>query len=257
MCRSVVRRRIILSATAISFMLVSGALATTLYVSPGGSAAAPYTNWAIAANSIQTAIDASVSGDQIVVDSGTYYESIEYFGKNIEVVSRYHLTTNTEYIANTIIDGSNTFRCVTITNGESSAAMLRGFTLQNGRADAGGYYQASGGGIQTRGGADPRLEDLVVKNNWAGSDGGGVYCEWSDASFRNVRIEGNVAMSSGAGLRTSYGTLSFENVEVVGNTSAAGALFFYHNDATLKNVLIVDNVATGEGAKIGAGTRKV
>ena len=50
-------------------------------------------------STIQEAINASVDGDSITVAPGTYYENINFYGKNIKVVG--------EDQATTIIDGAN------------------------------------------------------------------------------------------------------------------------------------------------------
>ena len=55
--------------------------------------------------SIQEAINAAVKGDTILVDTGRYYENINFKGKSIVVASKYLITSDTSYIRNTIIDG--------------------------------------------------------------------------------------------------------------------------------------------------------
>ena len=50
--------------------------ATIRYVSHTGSSTPPYTSWATAADSVQKAIDFSVSGDTIYVANGVYKEIV-------------------------------------------------------------------------------------------------------------------------------------------------------------------------------------
>ena len=86
---------------------------------------------------IQQAINASANGDTVVVASGTYYENINFRGKDILVTSYYLFNDDVSYIANTIINGSqpvhpDTASCVLIVSGEDSTAILQGFTLTGG-----------------------------------------------------------------------------------------------------------------------------
>jgi hypothetical protein len=116
-------------------MLLSVATAATLTVGPNQDYAA-----------IQDAIDASADGDLIEVAPGTYEEAIDFDGKDIEVVG-----TGGSSATTLDGDGAATF-AVTLSSGESSLALLQGFTLDN----VTGYqalYVANG---------DPRFEDLVI-----------------------------------------------------------------------------------------------
>ena len=89
---------------------------TTINVGPGQS----YTT-------IQSAINAASSGDEILVAPGTYKENIDFSGKNITLIS-------SGGAAATIIDGDGTAPAVQIKHGETSAAVLAGFTIQHGGA---------------------------------------------------------------------------------------------------------------------------
>ena len=55
-------------------------------------------------NTIQNAINASVTGDTVLVSPGTYYENINFNGNNIVLASHYLLSNDTSYITSTIID---------------------------------------------------------------------------------------------------------------------------------------------------------
>ena len=85
-------------------------------------------------STIQSAINASINGDTIVVSTGTYFENINFRGKNITLTSLYYLNLDTSYISSTIINGSipvnsDTASCVIFNSGEDSTAVLQGFTI--------------------------------------------------------------------------------------------------------------------------------
>jgi hypothetical protein len=85
-------------------------------------------------SNIQDAINASETGDTILVGKGTYVENINFMGKNIFLSSYFYLTRDKMFIDSTIIDGSNpahpdTGSVVIFRNGETRDAVLQGFTI--------------------------------------------------------------------------------------------------------------------------------
>ena len=79
---------------------------------------------------IQSAINAAVNGDLVLLAPGTYVESPVLTGKSITLASRYHTTGDRNYIDQTIIDGGGGARVIRI---GSSAEMpvIIGLTLRN------------------------------------------------------------------------------------------------------------------------------
>ena len=117
--------------------------------------------------SIQAGINATVNGDTVLVDPGTYYENINFKNKAITVASNFIFTGDTSHITNTIIDGSqptnpDSASVVYFISGEDTTSILQGFTITGGR----GTYLPT-----TRRG------------------GGGILCYYSGAKILNNHIE--------------------------------------------------------------------
>ena len=118
-------------------------------------------------SSIQVGIDASSDGDTILVETGTYLENVNFNGKNVIVLSHfcYDESPDSTFLTSTIIDGNNSGSVVTFDSGESTAALLCGFTIQNG-------HSAIGGGMFTDG--SPTINNCIFKDNVAKAWGGGI-----------------------------------------------------------------------------------
>ncbi len=86
--------------------------------------------------SIQAAIDASASGDTVLVSPGTYTEHLTIDSKVIHLVS-------VDDASDTFLDGNRSAPILTITNVHSLDTSVDGFTLQHGLRPGG----LSGGGI--------------------------------------------------------------------------------------------------------------
>jgi hypothetical protein len=81
-------------------------------------------------STIQAAIDASSSGDTIIVSNGTYGENIKFQGKNVTLKSA-------NGAANCEIEGQTYWQdplpTVVFDNGELNSAVLDGFTITGGQ----------------------------------------------------------------------------------------------------------------------------
>ena len=101
----------------VALLAVSSAQADIINVGPG--------------DSIQTAIDNAVDGDEIVVAPGTYNETIDFLGKAVWL----HSSDGAEV---TIIDGQSTGSVVTCGQGVGPDTVLEGFTVTGGSGSVGG-----------------------------------------------------------------------------------------------------------------------
>ena len=95
---------------------------------------------------IQEGIDASVDSDTVLVYPGTYFENIDFIGKNITVASLLLTTGDESYIDSTIIDGNQQGSVITFENNETNNAVLIGLTLQNGSGQQPTIFKYGGGG---------------------------------------------------------------------------------------------------------------
>jgi hypothetical protein len=73
---------------------------------------------------IQQGIDASIDGDTVLVQPGTYVENINFNGHNIVLGSLFLTTGDTSYIAQTVIDGDSAGTVVAFENGEDSTTAI-------------------------------------------------------------------------------------------------------------------------------------
>ncbi|MBC8527107.1 MAG: right-handed parallel beta-helix repeat-containing protein, partial [Candidatus Cloacimonetes bacterium] len=213
-------------------------------------------------STIQSAIDNAYDGNIVLVDSGRYYENINFGGKSITVSSLFLTIQDSTYITNTIIDANQNGTVVKFINGEDSLSCLNGFTITGGYDDFGGICCYN---------SNPRLENLIVCGNNAFGCGGGIFCSSSDPIIMNVVIKDNtVTMWDGGGFfceenskptlinvsiyNNSAGTFgggiscwsntqpSFYNVDVHDNTAdQCGGVYCHNSIAFLTNVTICRN----------------
>lgn len=73
---------------------------------------------------IQGAIWASEDGDTIMVRAGEYHEQLQFFDKNVSLISE----SGPE---KTIIDGTGYYTCMWVTGGQDTTMLIRGFTFKN------------------------------------------------------------------------------------------------------------------------------
>jgi hypothetical protein len=183
-------------------------------------------------STIQIALDASLPGDTIAVSPGTYFENINFHGKNVFLTSMYYLNNDTSYISTTIINGSNpqfadTASCVLFVSGEDSTAVLQGFTLT--------------------GGAGTSWQDIHNLNFYR--EGGGIFIELSSPAIRHNIIINNhvinttgVVSTGGGGIRMGDSNPTVQNNIIMYNESIYGpGIVMNYSGGIIRNNIIAGN----------------
>jgi hypothetical protein len=188
---------------------------------------------------IQQAINAAASGDAVIVAAGTYYETIDFHGKDITVASEQGPEA-------TIIDGHGAGSVVTFALGETRAAVLSGFTLR------GGYTNSFGGGGIAILSSSPTIRDNVIRDNEVCNSGGGISSFWGSPLIEHNTIthNGMRGCSGGWGLGIYiYGNSAAEivaNLITENNDTAVGAgggvALFSAGNPTVRGNVISNNI---------------
>ena len=208
-------------------------------------------------NTIQLAINASSDLDTILVSPGLYQENISYNGKNIVITSLYVIDQDSSLISETIIDGDENGSVVIFKNDETDDAILQGFTIQNGDGyyadpDSNGTFYTYGGGIYCQD-SEPTLKDLIITNN-SGDEGGGggIFIYEASPTIIGCLITENSTNDVGGGLYARYSNVSIENTKFISNEAELGSGCYLRNESTptMTNVDFIANVAANSGGGI-------
>jgi hypothetical protein len=257
---------------------------TTWFVDAAATGANDGSSWADAYTKLQDALAAAAGGDQIWVARGVYYPD-EGVGKinddraatfalkngvgiyggfaggetslsqrnstlNVTVLSG-DIDKNDTTDANGVsashanLNGNNSYHVVT-GSGTNATALLDGFTITGGLANAGmpGCGTGCGGGVYNDAGS-PTLVDLVVSGNSSVNAGGGIAnINGSNPTLTGALVIGNRASQGGgmANLNNSSPTISeaqFErNLAQVGSGGNGGGMFNLNNSAPQLAVVV-------------------
>ena len=198
---------------------------------------------------IQEAIDYASDGDTVLVAAGTYYENINFNGKNISLIGEDRETT--------IIDGSQGDDSVVVFESVSNLASLNGFTLTGGS----GHCIYPGGGCSTAGGgiillsSAPILTDLIITNNTCAYGGSGIYMSGSFSNqstiLNNIKLHNNYGYDNGLAMRAEEDArFIISNSEITnhieGIQNSFNVIFMRLGvTATFNHVIIKDNGISG------------
>jgi parallel beta-helix repeat protein len=133
-------------------------------------------------STIQEAINASVTGDTVLVSDGFYPERVNFSGKNIVLTSYYILDQDSTHIYNTEINRNFLNEGVLFINGEGSGAQLIGFTISNCLWKAVHCKDSS-----------PQIRHNIIKGNAAC----GIYLRNSKATISDNKVYGNMHFDLG------------------------------------------------------------
>jgi predicted outer membrane repeat protein len=206
---------------------------------------------------IQAALDAAATSDEIIVGPGRYFENIHFVGRDVQLRALTPSTSLADPLDPnfaSIIDGSqpadpNVASVVRMTGTETPACVLDGFTLAGGTgvllADG---YTVGGGiyGMQSL----ATISRCTIRDNTARFGGGLCICNGAISGCHIVENWTSYPGSnhSGAGLQGCNGTIS--DCLIAQNQGYEGAGLHTCNYALIVNCDIRDNAATyiGGGA---------
>jgi parallel beta-helix repeat protein len=195
-------------------------------------------------STIQDGINASATGDTVLVQSGYYYENVIISAKNISVLGFDKETT--------IINGSNNGRPITINNVDCPECVFGNFTLLNGNAYGSGA-EDDGGGVYCRF-SNLTLFELLILDNRAWDNGGGLYIAGGNVNASSIVISGNQSNCGGGIHTTENAYFNLTDSQIINNSSDptcqgggvnnGGGLSIY------QNVLIANNSGHDGGGVI-------
>ena len=198
---------------------------------------------------IQAAINATESGDTVIVEDGTYTGpgdvDLDFGGRNVTVAS-------VNGPASTIIDcggsSSSLHRGFFFHSGETGA-VVSGLTLEN------GYSADTGGAVSVAAGCTVTLANCALAGNYAAAYGGGVYnggaVTLTNCAFTGNSVsDGNGPYSGGGGVYDdSASTATLTGCTFTGNTSGGvgGGVYSSHATVTLTGCAFTGNGSTNDG----------
>lgn len=222
--------------------------APTCYVGRAGSSTPtfPYDTWATAATNIHDAMAEAVTGAVVMVTNGTYSVTQEL------VLAEAITVRSANGALFTTLDAGGGRRCFSMSD---PGALVKGLTLSR------GYDGSQGGGVYLSYGtvADCVITNGSVSSGGTSGGGGGIFV--INGTVTNCVIARNSVVQHGGGVRMMGAGLvthciiaSNRTTSVTGSAGQGGGAVV--EGGTLRNCLIVGNVASnnGGGVSIGVGT---
>ena len=224
-----------------------------VYVDVGNADVAQDGTFLLPFAAIQDGMDqaASVGCRFVDVYPGTYFETIDFSGWDLEVVAVGGRTVTT-------IDAQGTGTTVTANSGEPATSLISGFTITGGSATDGGGLDL---GSADLGGALAVIDNEITGNEAVndgvqGGFGGGIRLFFSDSVIEGNLIHGNDASldgpeegCDGGGIAAVFGAPEIVDNQILDNTAGdGGGIWLAKSDALVFNNVVAGNLARDAGA---------
>jgi hypothetical protein len=238
-------RRFLISICIVSVVWCAGAAtAATWNVKADGTGDVP---------TIQAAVDAAGSGDEILVHPGAYTWANQGTGSDYGLITFLRgvggfTIRSTAGAAATILDAQGQGRVIYLM--AYNNVTFEGFTITGGEAPLFGSFD--GGGIAAHLCPAVFVECVIRRNN--AQNGGGMWCGGvSNMHFIDCEFTDNTA-ELGAGILfvNSSSSAQLTRCLVAGNTAntRGGGIFVYNNALTLENTIVAKNTAGTLGGAV-------
>ena len=177
---------------------------------------------------IQTGINASGDGNTVHVAAGTYVENIDYDGKTISVIGADRETT--------IIDGNESGRAFRYySSGNDQDFRISGFTIKN------GLYEDGAGMVINN--SQITLENLIIKDNYATHNSGGINVSGGNPIIKNCIVKNNNAGWAMGGIGFHQTNAKVINTLFTNNGPCYGSAFssWTGSNVELHHTTVVNN----------------
>ncbi len=238
-----------------------------VYVDADAAGAMDGSSWENAYTSLQAALVAATSDQEIRVAQGVYTPSPGNQEASFQLKSRVAVLggfagvdqpnpdARDLKIYKTILSGGLSKYHVVTASGADSSAGLDGFTITRGKA-FGMQDHSHGGGLFNRGG-NPTIRNCIFQENSSSSHGGGLYNEsGSPTLFNCTFVENTAGFSGGGGIYSDSGNPNLINCTFLrnrGNSGGGGGMRIESGSPTLTNCRFLGNTGGDENGYSSSG----
>ena len=214
------------------------------------------TGWSNAFKTIQDAISAANSGDEIWIKKGNYLLTSQinvnkavfiYGGFGGAETQKEQRDWQNNIVT---VDGGYLYRCFLITTNTT----IDGLTITGGNAP--GKKEGSGGGILITNSSSPNIANSNLTKNMA-KNGAGLLIETGSGNptIKNCIFSENIADVDGGGLNRSDTKITIDSCIFINNSAnngGGGGMLTHlgHDTSTINNCIFIGNKAFGSGGGI-------
>jgi predicted outer membrane repeat protein len=213
---------------------------------------------------IQSALDKAAPGDRVLVGPGIYkgYQNVDlnFRGKAVQLIG-------TSGAGSTVLDCGGMSPALVLANNETTATMVSGFTIRNGRNSSGGLVYICGGsptfvncrfdqGRANLGGAvyvasgSPIFQKCTFQFSYASEGGGALYAQTASVLLDHCLFTSNTSNATGGAIASNQSEIVLKGCRLVDNKAGShgGAIYAHAGRLTANSTALVSNESVGEGA---------